>query len=50
MPLLGTFKDYKESKQKPAPAQAANQINDAAMLAPLPNTSLPTKEDLKKKK
>ena len=48
--LLGSFKEYKESKQKPAQPKEERQFSDVSMLAPLPNTGQPLKEDLKKKK
>ena len=50
VPLLGTFAQYKDSKKKPEPKQVAQSIVDQVMMAPPPNVSLPSKEDLKKKK
>ena len=50
VPLLGTFKEYTESKRKPVPPQQERPFTDVSMLAPLPSTNVSAKEDPKKKK
>ena len=50
VPLLGTFKEYAESKRKPAPQQPERPFTDVSMLAPLPATNVSAKDEPKKKK
>ena len=49
VPLLGTFKEYTESKKKPEPPRQQKQLTDVLMMAPNPAADPSAKEDLRKK-
>ena len=49
IPVLGTFTEYKESKQKPVPPVGVHQPQIDQMLAPIPNINQAAKEEPKKK-
>ena len=57
VPLLGSFKEFTDSKKKPVPAMPqqqpplpTQQIADQPMLAPQPQVPPAQKEDMKKRK